>query len=91
MSWHILHTRTFYKDLAKIPNQTREQIENIAYGDEMANDPFLGGRAQKMVGYHDYYKIRFGSYRVGLRVDSVNQIIEFRRVLHRKDIYKNFP
>ena len=40
MSWHILHTRTFYKDLAKIPNQTREQIENIAYGDEMANDPF---------------------------------------------------
>jgi len=36
MSWHILHTRTFYKDLAKIPNQTRGQIENIAFGDEMA-------------------------------------------------------
>ena len=43
----------------------------------------------KLKGYRNYYKIRFGDYRVGLRYEDDTLI--FERVLHRKDIYKYYP
>jgi mRNA-degrading endonuclease RelE of RelBE toxin-antitoxin system len=71
-----------------------ELIEE-AEGDELfegeKEDPFLGGRVQKLAGYEEYYKMRFGSYRVGLWIDLKETVIEFRRVRHRKDIYRRFP
>ena len=91
MTWRVRHTRTFYKELAKLPAEIREQVERTAFGEEIKEDPFLQGRVQKLVGYQEYYKIRFGNYRVGLRIDTSDKIIEFRRVLHRKDIYREFP
>ena len=42
-----------------------------------------------MKGYRDYFKIRFGNYRVGLKKEGDNIIV--KRVLHRKEIYKYFP
>ncbi|MBF0317925.1 MAG: type II toxin-antitoxin system RelE/ParE family toxin [Nitrospirae bacterium] len=36
-----------------------------------------------------FYKIRVGDYRIGIFVD--NDTVEFRRVLHRRDIYRFFP
>ena len=91
MTWRVRYTRTFYKELAKLPIEIRKQIEQVVFGEEIREDPFLGGKVQKLAGYQEYYKIRFGSYRVGLRLDSTSQVIEFRRVLHRKDIYREFP
>ena len=43
----------------------------------------------KLKGYKDYYKIRFGNYRAGIRL--VNNKFIFERILHRKDIYKFYP
>lgn len=74
-----------------MPLEVRNQIEKVAFGDEIKQDPFLDGKVQKLVGYQEFYKIRFGSYRVGLWIDMANKIIEFRRVLHRKEIYRQFP
>jgi mRNA interferase RelE/StbE len=42
-----------------------------------------------MKGYPSYYKIRFGSYRVGIKLE--NEIVIFERALHRKEIYRYFP
>ena len=83
--------RTFYAELAKVPTEVRSKIEEIAFGEAIKEDPFLGGRVQKLAGYEEYYKMRFGSYRVGLRIDLKEKVIEFRRVRHRKDIYRRFP
>ena len=91
MTWHIRHARTFYKELAKLPTKVRTEIEELAFGETMKEDPFLSGKVEKLTGYQEYYKIRFGSYRVGLRIDSAQRIIEFRRVLHRREIYRKFP
>ena len=44
-----------------------------------------------MTGYRAFYKIRLGSYRIGLMIDQDERIIEFQRALHRKDIYRVFP
>jgi mRNA interferase RelE/StbE len=91
MTWRVRYTRTFYKELAQLPANVRGRIEKVVFGGEIQEDPFLGGAVEKLTGYQEYYKIRFGSYRVGLRIDFVNKVIEFRRVLHRKDIYRRFP
>ena len=42
-----------------------------------------------MKGYRLYYKVRFGSYRIGLKIEKDTVILE--RALHRKDIYRYFP
>lgn len=91
MAWRVRYTRTFYKELAQLPADVRSKIEAIAFGEAIVDDPFLGGRVQKLVGYDEFYKIRFGNYRVGLRIDFEEKVIEFCRVRHRKDIYRWFP
>jgi len=91
MTWTIRYTNTFYKELALLPVKTRQQIEAIAFGEQIKNDPFSLRKIEKLEGYQEYYKMRFGAYRVGLRLDSKEKIIEFKRVLHRKEIYRKFP
>jgi len=47
------------------------------------------GNVEQMRGYPSYFKVRFGSYRIGLKTDNNTAILE--RALHRKDIYRHFP
>lgn len=89
--WTVRYTRTFLKELAGLPSEIRERVESLVFGDEIKHDHLLNGKVQKLVGYKDYYKIRIGNYRVGIWIDTMNHVIEFRRVLHRKEIYRKFP
>lgn len=89
--WDIRHRKTFYKELAKLPPVIRSQIEEVAFGDTLKERPFEGGKLEKLIGFKKYYKMRFGDYRVGLKIDKKDKKIEFRRVRHRKEIYRYFP
>lgn len=91
MSWRVQYTRTFLKEMARLPSQLRSRVEEIAFGEEIKQDPFLAGKTQKLTGYQNYYKIRIGDYRLGLQINVDSQIIEFQRVLHRREIYRKFP
>jgi mRNA interferase RelE/StbE len=87
----ILFTKTFLKDLARVfPTKRRAQIEKFVF-EELQTYHSLEeiGTAEKMTGYKDFYKIRFGDYRIGLLKSG--KAIELRRVLNRKEIYKFFP
>jgi mRNA interferase RelE/StbE len=53
------------------------------------NSIFESGKVETMTGYPGYYKIRFGNYRGGIKID--NDTVSFERALHRKDIYRFFP
>ena len=77
--------------MADLPPKERERVEKVVFGEAIRQDPFLSGKVQKLVGYQEYYKLRIGRYRVGIRLDFEERIVEFRRVLHRKDIYREFP
>jgi mRNA interferase RelE/StbE len=59
-----------------------EQVEKANFLSEIKN-------IKKLKGHLTAYRIRIGDYRIGLFVE--NNIIEFVRVIHRKDIYKVFP
>lgn len=91
MTWQVRYTKTFYKELAQIPAKTRKQIEEFAFGESVKINPFYSGKVEKLAGYDEYYKVRFGQYRIGLKIQTTDRIIEFRRVRHRRDIYRKFP
>jgi mRNA interferase RelE/StbE len=86
----ILFKKVFLKDLAAIPSKVRTQIERFVF-EEMPRTQSIQevGKIEKMQGYAGYYKIRFGDYRVGMKVEGDTVI--FERVLHRKEIYRKFP
>lgn len=84
------YRKRFLKELAKIPTPTRSKIENFVFEKvPKLNSIHESGKIEKMRGYTDFYKIRFGVYRVGVKLD--NDTIIFERVLHRKEIYRQFP
>jgi mRNA interferase RelE/StbE len=91
MSWQIRYTRTFLKEMAKLPADVRQRVEHIAFGEQIKHDPFLQGKTQKLSGFQTYYKIRIGRYRIGLQIKPETHVVEFQRVLHRRDIYRKFP
>jgi len=78
------------KELSKIPSETRSRIEDFVFEKlPKVNSIFELGIVEQMRGYPTYYKVRFGSYRIGLRMENDKVILE--RALHRKDIYRHFP
>jgi len=86
----IDYRKRFLKELLKIPTEIRSSIESFVFKElPKANSIFELGSVEKMKGYPSYYKIRFGSYRIGLRIKNDKVILE--RALHRKDIYRYFP
>lgn len=88
--WRAEYAPTFLKDFKRLPKAIQARVKQIAFGEAILHDPFLGGKTQKLRGYRDYYKIRIGNYRIGLRLDFERRVVEFRRVLHRSQIYRKF-
>ena len=94
INWKRLHEdilsekileRTF-KNPFKDKNENGEvRIEELP----KANSIFELRKVEQLKGYDSYHKIRFGSYRIGLKLENETVILE--RALHRKNIYRFFP
>jgi mRNA interferase RelE/StbE len=87
---NIQVNRVFLKELAKLPLRERLKVEKLLFEEvesykSLAQIPNL----KKLKGYRNYYKIRFGDYRAGLKFE--NNTLYFERILHRKEIYKFYP
>ena len=82
--------KKFLKELSKIPSDYSDTIEEFIF-DKLPTYDNLSeiGKVEKMTGYKNYFKIRFGDYRVGIKKE--NDIIIVEIVKHRKEIYKYFP
>ena len=82
--------KSFTRDLKRLKDGTlnkrvAEVIEQIEQAEELLDVTSL----KKLKGGGEYYRIRIGNYRVGLKLE--NNTIVFVRFLHRKDIYRYFP
>ena len=90
-SWQmeIKYSKKFLKELAKIDHDYREKIEELVFIDFVENDPYQLEIMEKMKGHKNKYKVRVGSYRIGITI--FDDCIYFERVLHRSKIYKIFP
>lgn len=88
----ILFNRKFLKDLAEIPTKIRTRVEELVFKEipshtSTSQIPGL----EKLKGCAQYYRIRVGDYRIGIKINPVNSDLSFERILHRKEIYKFFP
>lgn len=87
----VRYKRSFLKQLAKLPAQVRSGIEAFAFDELPTSQSLISlGKVEKMRGYLGYYKVRFGSYRVGLATDE-GGVVTVMVVLHRREIYRYFP
>jgi mRNA interferase RelE/StbE len=78
------------KDLSKIPPHDRNKVEGFVFEEILTHKNFkeiIG--LEKLEGYKNYYRIRFGNYRAGIHIEG--DILSFERILHRKEIYRFFP
>ena len=87
---HIQYQKRFLKDLASITSKSRAKIEILVFHD-LSESNKIGtlSKLKKLKGYHHYFKVRVGDYRIGIKIE--NDTLTFERVLHRKEIYKFFP
>jgi len=82
---------SFIKDLKALKSSSLfESIKKIVFED-IPNYKSLNQIAhlKKIKGANNTYRIRLGDYHIGIILDQ--DTIIFGRVLHRKDIYRNFP
>jgi mRNA interferase RelE/StbE len=86
----VHYSKRFLKKLARTPSQIRTKIEKFAF-EELPNAASMAetGKIERMQGYGGYYKARFGSHRVGIKVENGTLILQV--VMDRKEIYKFFP
>lgn len=83
--------KKFLKQLAELPADTRADIERFVFVElPQCRSLADAGIIEKMRGYDGYYKARFGSYRVGMKLESDGTVV-VRLVMHRKEIYRFFP
>jgi len=78
------------KELALIPSEFRSPIEIFIFEvlPEL-NNILESKKIEPLKGYHNFFKVRFGNYRIGLKREGEYIVVE--RILHRKEIYKYFP
>lgn len=86
----VLYKKAFLKDLEHLPVDLRDVVCREAF----QVVPRLSSiheheHLRKLSGYENFYRIRIGSYRIGIELRG--DTIVFYRVLHRKDIYSYFP
>lgn len=87
----ILFDSSFSKDLDKLKNnQIKKRLLKIIDKIEQADNILSISSISKMVGHENFYRIRIGDYRVGCDLIDDNTIV-FITIMHRKDIYNNFP
>jgi mRNA interferase RelE/StbE len=89
--WKVEYTKRFLKELSRLPREIQSQAEKIVFEELLKDNPFKLRYLERMKGYPDKYKIRIGSYRIGITIDKTNNLLICQRIAHRKDIYRIFP
>lgn len=82
--------KQFYKDLNKITLQSTldDIIASVKNVEEAASMREIKN-FKRLKGYKNVYRIKVGDYRIGVFIE--NDVLEFARIVHRKDIYRVFP
>ncbi len=86
----VEYRKKFLKELSQLPLNPRLDVEDFVF--EIlpeASTLTTIGKVEKMKGYKNFFKVRFGNYRLGLQL--VDDIVIVEIIAHRKEIYKLFP
>ena len=83
-------TRKFQKQVSNCADQRIRLkilaiIKSVTASESMTGFPYL----KKLTGYKNSYRIRLGSYRIGIVIND--KTVVFAAFDNRSDIYKYFP
>ena len=82
--------KSFLKGIKKLSNKSlKNSINECIFQIETAENITQIKNIKKLSGYDNYYRIRVGDYRIGIKIEE--QIVYFVVFEHRKDIYNVFP
>ena len=82
----IVISKSAAKDLNSIPDA---QIPGIVEAiDSLANNPRPSGCKKLKGSKEEFWRIRQGNYRVIYQISDSIQVIDIRRIGHRKDVYQ---
>jgi len=86
----VEYHKSFERDLRRVRDQNLlDRVEAVLVGLEASESLDSISNVKVMKGHPDYFRIRIGDYRLGLkRIDDGVRIICF---LSRGDIYRKFP
>jgi mRNA interferase RelE/StbE len=80
----------FSKDIDRLADEaTRRALADLIEKVEVATSLVELPGLKKLRGHKSAYRLRLGDYRVG--IFAVGGVVEFARVVHRRDIYRVFP
>ncbi len=80
----------FNKDLQKLNvRNVKNSVLHTIIIVESANSLSEIPNIKKLTDHKSAYRIKIGDYRIGIFVGG--NVVEFARVVHRKEIYKVFP
>jgi mRNA interferase RelE/StbE len=81
---------SFLKAIKKLDNtQLKIDIANAIRNVESAETLRQISQVKKLKGYKHYYRIRIGSYRIGIMIEA--DTVFFVDIDHRSNIYRIFP
>ena len=83
--------KSIARDLRRRKNDSDflDRVKEIIEEVELAETAARIINLKKLKGESSYYRIRFGNYRIGIKIED--DLVIFIRVLHRKEIYRYFP
>lgn len=81
---------SFLKAIRKINDQQlKTDIANSIVNVESAKNLTQINQLKKLKGYKQYYRIRIGNYRIGIKIEEGT--VFFVDIDHRRNIYRIFP
>jgi mRNA interferase RelE/StbE len=82
--------KSFEKDVRKLRDpQVLARVKAAILDIENASNLAEISNVKKLTSKGLFYRIRVGDYRIGMIAEG--ELITFVRVLHRKEMYRNFP
>jgi mRNA interferase RelE/StbE len=85
MNYKVEFASKAIKDLRSIPRVYQGKI--IDKAESLSNDPYPRGCLKLKGLQEEFWRVRVGDYRILYRVDDSVQIVDIRRIGHRKGIY----
>lgn len=88
----IILSKRFFKELRKCPPNIQLQVKSLIEIAENADNIDAIPDIKKLAGFKDYYRVRLGGYRVGVKYESGQmKVLYILTVQSRGDVYKSFP
>jgi len=84
--YKIIISNSAEKDMDNLPSVALKKVE-VAI-DSLSDDPRPPGCKKLKGSYENLWRIRVGDYRVIYSIADKIEVIDIRRVRHRKDVYE---